>query len=101
MKKLIETVFYRGGSDFEILPVSMTAKDIINYEKNELGNADIEIVTGKDLNLIPARKCRWVTLKRKDAAEYGNPITKYETLSYEIIAKDKYGGILIHDKEEV
>lgn len=87
-----ETTYYRGGPD-SAMPKG-TAKDVIGYEKTELGN-DIKVeVPESELSQIQAKNLEWVTEKADQAADYGevSPIT---VGAHRIIARDNYGGVLI------
>ena len=92
---LNEETFYRGGGEWS-MPRG-TAKDVIDYEINELGN-DIKIVTDKDLNTINSKNLIWVTKDEESASDYGD-VEPIEIDKYEIIATDNYGGFLINKEK--
>ncbi len=91
------STFYRGGGEGEIVR-GKTAKDIIKYETDELGNA-IHIEKGIDLSNIPSERVKWLTTTKKGAAEYGKVAT--EVGDYKVIARDNYGGVLVDIKPKV
>jgi 2-polyprenyl-3-methyl-5-hydroxy-6-metoxy-1,4-benzoquinol methylase len=95
MEKTADT-FYRGGGPGS-MPLGKTAQDVVDYERNELGNKDIVIVDPSlDLNTIPARNLEWVT-KRESDAEYYGEVEKhnYPEGSYRVIARYNDEAFLI------
>ena len=86
--------FYRGGGEGSM--PSGTAADIIQYEKQELGNTDVTPTEGIDLSKIPAKNTVWLTSTKEAAQEYGKPQSvSFPVGSYRIIARDGQGGVLI------
>jgi hypothetical protein len=75
--------------------------DVVLYEENENGN-DI----GYDHQFdelcasLPARSCKWVTLRRKDALRYGEEIESWQTRNALVLGNDgSDGGYLIIEFE--
>jgi hypothetical protein len=89
----VPKMFYRGGPDSE-MPKGLTAHDVVNYERKDLGNADVKPMPGVDLKSVPSDKLMWVTGTKKAASEYGSA---YETglSNPKIIATDGQGGYLV------
>lgn len=90
--------FYRGGASPSI-PSGKTAYDVIKYEQDELGNEDVKLESGIDINelkKIPAKHLEWLTEKKKDAKRYGE-VEAIELTEghYRIIARDEEGGVLV------
>ena len=71
----------------------MTAREIVDHERNELGNA-IAVTEGLDLASIPAHRLAWLTEKSKDAREYGE-VSRVTVSRYRIVARDRFGGVLL------
>jgi len=86
--------YWRGGPDCS-MPRGLTARDVLNYEIEELGNdpSEYEVVPGADLD-IASERLRWVTELESDAAEYGEP-WEFGVPEHEVIARDRFGGLLI------
>jgi hypothetical protein len=77
------------------MPKNVTAKDIIDYERDELGNDGVKVEPGIDPTQYPSHALHWVAPTRNAAKEYGTP----EPMSFgphTIVARDAYGGMLIH-----
>jgi len=90
------TTFYRGGGE-GAAPRGKTAMDILQYEKKELGNADIVAEPGIALRSIPAERVQWLTTTRKAAEQYGE-VEEVQVDNYRIIARDSEGGVLVETK---
>lgn len=74
--------FYRGGPEGSA--PGMTARDVLDYEQNDLGNKDVTTTLSPDeLDDIPAANLRWVTEKPKE--------------NIRVIAKNNEGGFLVLD----
>ena len=84
--------YFRGGSESS-MPKNRTAKDVIDYEVKELGNA-LEVSLYIDLAIIPAQNLSWVTKSESTARRYGT-VSKFQIGNHRIIAKDGMGGFLI------
>jgi hypothetical protein len=83
--------FYRGGGE-SAMPACLTRQDVLAYETKELGNSlDIRTDTGMDL---PARNLMWLTMRREDAARYGE-VKTVDLEQFTIVAADNYGGYLV------
>ncbi len=98
----IHGTFYRGVGMFDEFKVrGRTAADIINYERDELGNDDTAraFVIAKcrkmDLSKIPASSLLWVTPKREVAAHYGDVRTTHLTKKALVLAADGDDGYLV------
>lgn len=87
------TTFYRGGGQGEIVR-GKTAQDVVTYEQQELGNADVKTVEGIDLESIPSDKLAWVTETKETAQAYGDA-EKVVLSNFRIIARDSFGGLLV------
>lgn len=84
--------FYRGGGEGS-MPKEGTAQDVVNYEKNDLGN-DIKVTPGVDLSKVQAKNLTWLTENEADAKVYGK--TQAVTVGdYRIVARDSQGGVLV------
>lgn len=93
-------IFYRGGCScsLSLFDKETTAYDVINYEREELGNALDIFKIKEELSKIPANECLWVT-KDKISASYYGEVEEIVVFDYEILAGDGiYGGFLIHEK---
>jgi len=86
-----------------------TAKDIVDFEADELGNDDVKIgrqkakELGIDLSQYSHKDIVWVTKSKEDAERYGEPdeVQEIPIESGTIIAEDGDGGFLIlKDKSE-
>jgi hypothetical protein len=86
-------VYYRGGGEGS-MPKGLNAKDIINYEQEELGNQDIAIEKGIDPSKVKSENLVWVTVDEESAKEYGD-VTKEEYPNSRVIARDSQGGVLL------
>jgi hypothetical protein len=84
--------FYRGGAESS-MPHNLTAKDIIAYETNELGNRII-IEKAIDLSKTPSSHLMWLTEKADDAKQYGK-VSQIQLRNYKIVAHDDSGGVLV------
>lgn len=86
-----EMNLYRGGGTGS-MPRNATAKEVIDYETNDLGNK-INIEKGVDPKKIPAKNLQWLTEDEASAKEYGEP----EKVSgdFRIVARDGQGGVLV------
>jgi len=85
--------FYRGGPE-SAMPKNMTAKQIVEYEQKELGNADIKVEPGIDIEKVPTKNLVWLTETRVAAGEYGK-VSTIQLKDYRIIARDGQGGVLV------
>lgn len=86
--------YYRGGGTGS-MPRGKTAQDVVDYERNELGNK-INTYTD-DLSMFPASRCIWVTLYADDAEYYG----EVEAIDFDNpleLAYDSDGGILVTER---
>jgi hypothetical protein len=63
--------FYRGGPPSE-MPKNATAEDVIKYEKDELGNKDIQVEPDIDLKKIDAKNISWLSDTKEYAQSFGN-----------------------------
>jgi len=76
-----------------------TAKEIIDFEADELGNEDIRTQAnslGLDLKNIPEKDVIWVTKNQKNAKDYGEEVDQVELGPNPLIlATDGQGGYLI------
>lgn len=90
--------FYRGGPESE-MPRNATAADVVRYERDELGNADVVAEAGVDLDSISARHLQWVTETEEAAANYArhpdDTVRPQTYTNYRIVARDGEGGLLI------
>jgi hypothetical protein len=93
-RKILARRFYRGGG-FGWPERGLTAEDIVRYEREELGNDDVEVVTKKPLNSFPSDRLVWVSTT-KDYAETFGDVEKVDIYDYEIIAKDYEDGLLLY-----
>lgn len=94
VEPLTSKTFYRGGGEGS-MPIG-TAQDIINYERNDLGNLGVVAEKGVDLGKIDAKDTQWLTETSAAAKEYGK--TEKVLLQeggYRIIARDGQGGVLV------
>lgn len=91
---------YRAES--ELMIKGKTAQEIVDFEAEELGNADTKAQaesTGLDLKSILEEEVIWVTKKLEDAKRYGDhaeevPVSKAAI----ILAYDEDGGYLLYNK---
>lgn len=93
--------YFRGGGKGS-MPKG-TLSDVLKYENEELGNADVKAEPGIDPTNISTKNLVWVTEKEEDAAEYGD-VTTEDFENYRIVARDGQGGLLIENlstKEEI
>jgi superfamily II DNA or RNA helicase len=89
-----EENYFRGDGKGS-MPKGLTALDVLKYENEELGNADIKAkVSDDDLKNIKSENLVWLTTTEEAAKEYGD-ITKENVGLHRIVAEDGYGGILI------
>src|SRR3990167_5444455 len=88
----IET-FYRGGGEGSI-PRGLTAQDIVNFERKELGNKDIKAEKGIVFKDIPSERLVWLTQTEESAKRYGK-VEPVKLDNYRIVAKDSDGGVLV------
>jgi hypothetical protein len=80
-----------------------TAKDIVDFEADELGNEDVQIgrekakELGIDLSQYSHKDIVWVTKSKEDAERYGAPedVQEVPIENGTIIAEDGDGGFLI------
>ncbi len=86
------TSFYRGGGEGS-MPKGKTAEDVINYEKQDLGN-DIKVEPGINPKEIKSENLTWVTDTPEAAKEYG-AVSKVSIDNGRVIARDNYGGALV------
>ena len=79
------------------MPKGKTAKDVIDYERNELGNKDVVPTGGADLSKLKSEHLTWVTGSKRSTQRYGK-VSQVDTggHSVQVIAKDGDGGMLIH-----
>ena len=94
--------FYRGVGMFNEFKVrGRTAADIINYERDELGNDDTAraFVVAKcrkiDLSKILASSLLWVTPKREIAEHYGDVRTIHLPKKTLVLAADGDDGYIV------
>jgi hypothetical protein len=85
--------YYRGGPSSE-MPRGMTAQDILTYEQEDLGNADVKSEPGVDLKAIRSENLVWVTVDAKSAREYGKAVPQQYPFA-RVIARDSQGGVLL------
>jgi hypothetical protein len=85
--------FYRGGGEGS-MPRGKTAKDVLDYEQNELGNADVKAVDGVDPSTVKSEDLVWVTKDAAAAEEYGD-VSPVELNGHRVVATDGDGGYLI------
>ena len=86
---------FRGGGE-GAMPKGMTAADVLNYERTQLGNADIKPVAGIDLKKIKSDNLQWLTTTKKAASNYGEVAGVKG--NFRVIAKDSEGGVLVEKK---
>lgn len=87
------TTFFRGGGEGS-MPRGISAEDIIKYERDELGNADIKVVSGVNLSKIKSNNLQWVTDTKDAAKEYGK-VSPVSFDNFRIVATDGQGGKLL------
>jgi hypothetical protein len=88
---------YRTGSS--AMPQGMTARDILTYEQDELGNAGVVPVPGVDLDAIPSDRLAWVTFSPEAANQYETEISSVteRDSTFRVVAQDGQGGFLIEE----
>ena len=84
---------YRGGPD-SVMPENKSALDILEYERNDLGNFLNIYAKDSKLKKIPAKECAWVCLDKEHAKQYGR-VHKLLVKDFEYLAGDFYGGYLV------
>ncbi|MEO1666736.1 MAG: hypothetical protein AAFU54_19010 [Chloroflexota bacterium] len=96
MKSLTGTV-YRSPSGYTHIK-GATVQDVLNFERDELGNDDQLPNVPDHILAQPASHCTWVALDRETAGEYNTPneVIAFEVNRAVIIASDGCGGLLIH-----
>jgi len=92
-KKAKPATFYRGGGKGS-MPRGGTAADVLKYEKDELGNADVKVEPGVDPKKIKSDNLTWLTTTKSAARNYGSA-EKIELEKYKIIARDSENGVLV------
>lgn len=90
-------VYYRGGG-LGSPPRGLTAQEIVDYERKELGNNDVMPVRNADLS-VDAKNLVWLTRTRESALEYGKA-EKVTLGRHRILAVDGHGGLLIEKLTE-
>ncbi len=119
-KKVYEGKAYRSETQNMGIPEDATAADIINFEKDELGNEqDFAHLTSEQMDALkkrPASDLVWVASSKEKAASYGQedlgaeltPADIEQVSDYtedvkggEIIAEDGDGGYLVLKPEAV
>jgi N12 class adenine-specific DNA methylase len=96
-------VLYRGGPDTSI-PVLQTIEEIADYERNELGNADVtvtqEALDNGWLRLPPVRSLQWLCLTEEAAREYGDvqPVLLRDPA---FLLRDGDGGVLVAERSQL
>ena len=95
-------MFWRGGPDTALhmsLPRADHIEDILDYERNELGNEDVQMVPDSldYLKLPPVRSLQWLTVTEEEAREYGepHPVILVDPV---ILARDSDGGVLVAER---
>ena len=83
---------FRGGPE-SAAPRGKTALDVVQYERDDLGNTIQSVVSDDVLRNVPSEKTSWVASTREAAAEFGD-VSKVDG-GYRILAKDPDGGMLI------
>lgn len=91
--KGIEKKFYRGGGQGEIIK-GLSAFDVINYEKIELGNCLNVLLNKKELKAIKSNCLKWLCIDKQSARAYGKP-ELIVLNDYRVIAKDNFKGLLL------
>jgi hypothetical protein len=83
---------FRGGGEGS-MPKGMTAADVLNYERTQLGNTDVKPIAGIDLKKIKSDNLQWLTTTKKAASNYGE-VAGIKG-NFRVIAKDSEGGVLV------
>jgi len=87
--------YYRGGGACSLSALrDLTAADVLRYERETLGNADVIAEPSIDLTTVPAYTLRWLTTTRRAARAYG-PVWRVRVGPHRIVARDGMGGVLI------
>jgi hypothetical protein len=87
--------FYRGGIPSE-MPKNATAEDVITYERDKLGNKDIQVEPDIDLKKIDAKNLSWLSDTKEYAQKFGDVTQELiREGTYKVIARYPEGGILI------
>lgn len=91
-------LLWRGGPDSS-LPRVERIGDILDYERNELDNADVQFAQEglEYLNLPPVRSLQWLTLTEEAAQEYGkpHPVILVDPV---FLARDAQDGVLVAER---
>jgi predicted GNAT family N-acyltransferase len=90
-RRLISGVLYRGGGS-PSYERGLTVKDVLAYERDELGNALTVYPHDPDAS---ARTLQWLATTKHDAEEYG-PASPVEVPAGSlVVAEDPFGGLLV------
>jgi hypothetical protein len=87
--------YYRGGGEGSF-PNDATLADVLEFEKEELGNEDVFPMEGIDPSTVSTRNLIWVTKYKHDAKEYGN-VEKHEFARHRLVARDSNGGYILEE----
>lgn len=96
-------VLYRGGPDTSI-PILQTIEEIADYERNELGNSDVQVtqeaLDNDWLKLPPVRSLQWLCLTEEAAREYGDvqPVLLRDPA---FLLRDGDGGVLVAERSQL
>lgn len=91
-------LLWRGGPDSS-LPRVERIEDILDYERNEMDNADVQFAQEglEYLKLPPVRSLQWLTLTEEAAQEYGkpHPVILVDPV---FLARDAHDGVLVAER---
>jgi N12 class adenine-specific DNA methylase len=91
-------IFWRGGPE-GVTPQVQRIEDILDYERNTLGNADVQFAQEglEYLNLPPVRSLQWLTLTEDAAREYGEP-RPVVLVDPVFLARNAHDGVLVAER---
>lgn len=95
--KTITGTLYRSPSGYTHNKRT-TIRDVLDFERDELGNDDQLPNIPQYILTQPASYCTWVALDAETAGEYNTPndVLEIEVVRAVIIASDGCGGLLIY-----